>query len=175
VRPAVSLTLKPDDSLTVESELVTPDVIVVEKPSDLRELQTDEGWYAAGDDLFRVVTTDTALDKTLIEQGGNGTLSGEEVPKFLKLVDENGKALGEVDKNDVLKPLSVFGKTRENRAKVDGNADAISVVPLLVVRSPGGDEYEQSPDELKPFAANGGGFSRVDKGWVEVGSNGKRE
>ncbi len=70
VKPEVTLTLLPDDSLLVEPELVSTEGVVLPKPPSLEQTQEDDGWYAVGDDLIRVTTTHTPLDAMLISPAG---------------------------------------------------------------------------------------------------------
>jgi hypothetical protein len=168
VKPNVDLTLNQDDSLTIESELVTRAGVVLDKPADLDVLRAEDGWYAIGDDLVKVATTDTPLDDIIIGQRRASQLTGAQVPQVLKLIGQHAGQLGEIDKNPPLQPLQVFGDKTENRAKVDGDATTISIEPSLVFNSPQGRQYEQSPDATKRFAERGGGFARVEEGWIEM-------
>ena len=167
VKPEVTLTLRSDDSLVVEPALVSTGGVILRNPSDLEQLKKDEGWYADGDDLIRVTTTDTPLDSVLISPGESTTLTGSEVPKFLKLLQTHPKAVADVERNQPLQSLSVFGENTENRAKVDGDSESITISPVLVFHGPKGKPYEATSDGLKSFE-NDGGFTRVPEGWIEV-------
>jgi hypothetical protein len=67
--------LRSDDSLVIESELVSPEGVVLPKPSNLQQLREDDGWYSVGDDFLKVTTSDTALDKILISSEESQTLT----------------------------------------------------------------------------------------------------
>lgn len=168
VRPDVSLDLRPDDSLSVQSELHTANGIVVDKPQSLEPLKEDGGWYVARDDILRVDLSNTALDGMLVTEGGNGVLSGDSVPRFLKTLQQETKHVGSVEKNDPLKQLSVLTGKPENRARVDGNVDAVSISTSLVYSGTQGRQYEQAATDVQRFEQKGGGFQRVSEGWVEV-------
>ncbi len=167
VKPEVILTLLPDDSLVVEPELVSTEGVVFQRPPSLEQLKEDDGWYAVGDDLLRVMTTDTPLDALLISPGEGSTLTGQDVPNFLKLLQQHPNEVGDVEKNEPLQSLSVFGEATENRARVDGDSESISVSPVLVFHGPTGKRYEAKSDKLKRLEKNGG-FSRVADGWIDV-------
>ena len=151
VKPNVELKLQPDDSLRIESELVMPNGVVVAKPPRLEELRYDEGWFSIGDDLVKVITTGTSLDQVLIPQGSPDSLVGDDVPQFLKLIGKHRSQLGEVEKDLALEKLAVFGDKVENRAKVDGNSDSISVSPTLVFHGPQQRQYEGTPELVDYF------------------------
>lgn len=168
VKPDVSLELLQDDSLRVQSELNTPNGIVLDKPTSLDQLKEEDGWYAVGEDLLRVETSNTSLDRILITEGGNEVLFGDDVPRFLKLLQEESKHIRSVDKNEPLKDLSVFTSSPENRVKVDGNAEAISISTSLVYSGTQGRQYEQTATEVDRYEEKGGGFKRVSEGWVDV-------
>ena len=168
VKPNVELKLQPDDSLSIESELVMPNGVVVAKPPRLEELRYDEGWFSIGDDLVKVITTGTSLDQVLIPQGSPDSLVGDDVPQFLKLIGKHRSQLGEVEKDLALEKLAVFGDKVENRAKVDGNSDSISVSPTLVFHGPQQRQYEGTPELVDYFDKKGGGFQRVSDGWIEL-------
>jgi len=168
VRPEVSLVLNPDDSLVVDSSLVTADGVVVEKPEDLAVLKEDDGWFLVNHDFVKVMTTGTPLDEILIPKEGNGVLAGEQIPRFLKELQNQGTKLGAVEKNDLLKDLSVFPAKPEHVAKVDGDKDAIKIDTSLVFKGPKGAIYEQSPQEITELESSRGGFKRAREGWIDV-------
>jgi len=167
VKPEVSLELRADDTLVVHSELSTADGVVLEKPHSLDQLQDDGGWYVVNDDFLRVETSDSLLDDILVKDGGNRTLSGDEVPRFLKLIEQESKHVGAVEKNEPLKSLSIISDKPKNHAKVSGDAESVAVTPLLVYPGKQGREYENTTADLQPFAKDGG-FRRVPDGWIEV-------
>ena len=167
VKPDVSLELRTDDTLAVQSELSTADGVVLEKPRSLDQLIEDDGWYAVGDDFLRVETSGSLLDNILVKDGGNGTLSGDDVPRFLKLLQDESKHVGAVEKNLPLQSLSVASKALKNQVKVGGDAESISVTPSLVYPGKQGRQYENTIADMRPFAKDGG-FRRVPDGWLEV-------
>ena len=167
VKPDLTLTLRPDDSLVVESELVSPEGVVLPKPSNLEQLKEDDGWYAVGDDLLKVATTNTPLDQILVSSDSSQTLTGDSVPGFMKLLQKNPLAVGDVEKNAPLQGLSVFGESTENSVNVDGDAEALSVTPRLVFHGPQGQRFALTADQLKEFEKNAG-FRRAKTGWIEV-------
>lgn len=168
VKPDVTLRLTLDDKLEVKSELCTRDGIVLDKPANLGQLRQEDGWFSVGDDLLRVDTSNTPLDDILIAAGGNRTLADDDVPKFLKSLDQQSKHVGEVEQNDALNSLSVFSGKPEYRARVDGTAESITISPSLVYRGTEGRQYEQTSEDVQRFEQHGGGFRRVNEGWVEV-------
>jgi len=167
VKPDLTLTLRPDDSLVVESELVSPEGVVLPKPSNLEQLKEDDGWYAVGDDLLKVTTTDTPLDQILVSSDSSQTLTGDSVPGFMKLLQKNPHAVGDVEKNEPLRGLSVFGESTENSVNVDGDAEALSITPRLVFHGPRGQRFALTADQLKEFEKIAG-FRRAKAGWIEV-------
>jgi len=169
-KPDVSLELTPDDSLRISSQLVTSEGKVVGKPKDIQTLRDENGWHADGDDLIKVDLTHTPLDKVLLQEGGTGTLEGDEVPRFLKTLVAQSSHIGEVEKNDSLAGLSVFSASGSNRLNVTGDEEAISVEPKLTFTTPAGTAYTYSEQELPELEKNAGGFDRVQEGWIEVDS-----
>jgi superfamily II DNA or RNA helicase len=168
IKPDVRLALETDDSLRIHSELITANGIVVDKPRDLGQLQEDDGWYADGDDLLHVELSDTPLDNLLVAEGGASVLDGEDVPRFLKMLQEEATHVGSVEKNQPLKLLSVFSGKPKNCARVDGDESSISVSASLTFPHPEGREYEPTAEELLDIEQRGGGFKRVAAGWTEV-------
>jgi len=168
VKPEVKLELDEHDRLRVETELVTPDGVIVAKPKGIHEITEEEGWIAVGPDIFRAVTTGTDLDRVLSLAGGNRTLVGDEVPEFIERLDLFESKTAGIEKNARLQPLSVFGGSGENQAKVDGDGSSIDVATALVTRTPSGKAVEHSPEELKRIALKGGGYARGPEGWAKV-------
>ncbi len=167
VKPELTLTLRPDDNLVVESELVSPEGVVLPKPSNLEQLKEDDGWYAVGDDLLQVTTTNTPLDQIFVSSKSSQTLTGDAVPGFINLLQKNSRAVGDVHRNEPLQGLSVFGESTENAVNVDGDAEALSIAPRLVFHGPGGQRFGLTADQLKGFE-NEAGFRRENAGWIEV-------
>jgi SNF2 family DNA or RNA helicase len=167
VKPELKLTLGPDDSLVVESELVSPEGVVLPKPTSLEQLKADDGWYAVGDDLLKVTTTNSPLDQVLVSSNSSQTLAGNAVPGFLKLLQKNPQAVGDVERNEPLQGLSIFGESTENSVNVDGDAEALSISPRLVFFGPRGQRFALTADQLKEFE-NEAGFRREAAGWIEV-------
>lgn len=163
----LKLELRDDDSLTVRSELTTNSGVVIQKPPQLNELMRDEGWISAGDDLLKVETTGTPLDRVLVPEGGNGTLLGNDVPRFLSLLERNSARVGEVEKNDKLQKTSIITES-QTCVKVSGDGDSITVAPSMVFKSKQGAKYEKNADEIGKFDSHKGGYSRVTDGWLEV-------
>jgi superfamily II DNA or RNA helicase len=166
VRPELTLELRPDDSLVVGSELATDDGIIVGKPPGLERLKADEGWIAIGDDLLRSAPTGTWLDGILFSPN-KSTLNGDDVPRLLKDIEGHRQAVGQVEKNGPLRGLSVFGDRQENSAKVDGDAESISISPTLAFYDPTEGRHEETLADLERFE-KAGGYRRVAEGWIEV-------
>lgn len=140
-KPELTLTLHPDDSLVIESDLVSAEGVVLPKPSNLEQLKQDDGWYAVGDDLLRVITTNTPFDEILLSASSSHTLTGDAVPGFIKLLQTNSDAVGDVEKNEPLQKLSVFGERNEHSVNVDGDAETLSLDPRLVFHGPKGQRF----------------------------------
>jgi superfamily II DNA or RNA helicase len=170
-KPDVSLELTPDDSLRISSQLVTSEGKVIGKPKDIQSLRQEDGWHADGDDLVKVDLTHTPLDKVLLQDGGTGTLEGDEVPRFLKTLTAQSSHVGDVEKNEALAGLSVFSASGSNRLSVTGTEDYISVEPKLTFTTPAGTAYTYSEEELPDLEEKAGGFDRVQEGWIEVDSS----
>lgn len=166
IRPDVTLGLRPDDSLVVGAEFVTQDGIILRRPPSLERLKEDDGWYAVGDDLLRLPTTSGLLDRILISPHG-AILTGDDIPRLLKLIQDHPQAVGFVEKNEPLRGLSVFGDRWENRARVDGDAESISISKALAFYGPGGGQYEETLADVEGFEKSGG-YCRVAEGWIEV-------
>lgn len=171
VKPDLALELTSDDSLYVKSVLNTSSGIIIDKPQDVDQLHKDDGWYSLGDDLFRIETTGTFLDPILIAPAGIRTLEGDDVPLFLKALDDHTDKLGEVAKNSFLEDLAVYSDAPERVAKVDGDAESISITPSLVFRGKSGRRLQSTPQDLEHFEAKKGGFKRVSEGWIEVSAD----
>jgi hypothetical protein len=62
--------------------------------------------------------------------------------------------------------LAVFGGEAENRTKVDGDSDSISISPVMAFYDPDRRHREESLGDLGGFEE--GGYRRVEEGWVEV-------
>lgn len=170
-KPDVSLELTPGDSLRVSSQLVTSEGKVIGKPKDIQSLREENGWHVDGDDLIKVDLTHTPLDKVLLQEGGTGTLEGNEVPRFLKNLAAQSSHVGDVEKNQSLAGLSVFSATGSNRLNVTGTDDYISVEPKLTFATPVGTAYTYSEHEIPDLEKKAGGFDRVQGGWIEVESS----
>jgi len=166
VKPGLSLRLSPEDQLGVRSELTTAEGVVVEKPPSLEQLRRDEGWYSVGDDLFHLAPTGTPLDEVVLSQGEEVHLKGDDVPRFLKLLQDHRGKIAAVEEDGSLRGLAVFGDDAENCAKVDGDSESISVSPVMVFHDPDGRQREESLGDLEGF--QGGGYRRVEEGWVKV-------
>jgi superfamily II DNA or RNA helicase len=169
-KPDVSLELTPDDTLRISSQLVTSEGKVIGKPKDIQDLRQENGWHADGDDLIRVDLTHTPLDKVLLQEGGTGTLEGDEVPRFLKTLAAQASHVGEVEKDESLASLAVFSASGSNRLNVSGNEEFISVEPKLTFTTSAGVAYEYSEQELPELEKKAGGFDRIEEGWIEVDS-----
>jgi superfamily II DNA or RNA helicase len=166
VKPDVTLELRPDDSLVVSSEFADEDGIILGKPTNLDQLNEDEGWYAVGDNLLQLPTTGTQLDGILASADGT-VLNGDAIPRLLTLIQNHPQAVGQVEKNEPLRGLSVFGERWENRAEISGDAESISVSTSLAFPTSNGGRHEETRDSLKDLSSSGG-FRRVVDGWVEV-------
>ncbi len=171
--PDVTLTLGADDSLVVESTLVTRDGLVVGKPMSMEQLKSDDGWHNDGQDFIRVETTGTALDQILVQEGGNGRLSAENVPRFLEALEAKKSQVGQIERSSNLQPLEVFSGTPIHRADVIGDAEGIRVAPRLEYKSAAGRSYRR---ELAPAEATAKGqarYQRVNEGWLKVDGEGE--
>ena len=167
VKPRVTLTLNPDDTLNVASELLTDQAAVVAKPRDLEQLRRDDGWYLAEGNLLHVSTTNTDWDALLFTNQENGHLRGSSIPEFLKALGTCEEKLGRVEKNDALRDLLVYGEEFENLATVDGDQDSIRVSPKLVCLGKGRREHELTPEGLAALQRKGG-YQRIPEGWVDI-------
>ena len=167
VKPGLSLGLSPDDALVVKSELVTKDGIVVEGPQSLEGVRKDAGWYSVGDDLIHMELTGTPLDQIIVSRSEVARFNGDDVPRILKLLQEHGGSFADVEKDEVLRGLSVFVDRSEHRAKVDGDGESISIDPVMVFRGPEGSQYEEPLEALQDYE-DIGGYRRVIDGWIEI-------
>ncbi len=138
---------------------------MVEKPVDLEQLRRDEGWYIAGNDLLHLEATDDTLGNIITAPTGAVHLTGNSVPETLKAVEKYAGNLGHIEKSDNLQDLAVYGDARQQRLKVDGDADSIHVKPELVWFGKNKSEHEASPDDL---AATDTGYRRIPEGWIEI-------
>lgn len=168
VKPDVRMALGADDALHVHSDLVSESGVVVDKPASLDAIRRDGGWFSSGDDLYEVVTTNTGLDNLLIEARPDPVFRGEDVPRFLEFFDAYRGAVGDIEKNEDLKPLSVITNAPKNRAYVDGDREAISVEPTLVYEGNGGREYVQNAADIETLEQTRAGYRRVADGWVKI-------
>lgn len=166
VVPNVKLELQDDDSLKVQSELSTPNGIVVEKPGSLEQLRDDGGWYAVGENLLHVKMFSSPLDERLF--GENELLSGDDVPELLQEIENKEKHLGLIEKNERLDGVGVFHVSGENRFLVDGDRESISIMPRLVFRTTKGKEYEDDQTSCGKPEEGERKFRRVDDGWIHV-------
>lgn len=168
VTPRVMLTLNPDDTLDVQSELTTNQGTVVAKPVDLEQLRQDDGWYLAEGKLRHVPTTNTDWDGLLITAPADGHLTGTSVPQFLKALGTFEDKLGRIEKNDTLRDLAVYGEERENRVRVGGDQNSIQVSPKLVCFGKNRRAYELTPEDLAALPRKGG-YLRMSEGWIDIG------
>jgi hypothetical protein len=160
VKPRVTLTLNPDDTLDVASELATGQGTVVAKPVDLEQLRRDEGWYFAEGNLLHVSTTNTDWDGLLITDQEDSHLRGNSVPEFLKALGTCEDKLGRIEKNETLRDLAVYGEEHENLAAVDGDQNSIHVSPKLVCLGKDRREHELTPEDLAALQRKGG-YQRI--------------
>ena len=163
----VAASLNPDDTLTVLSEIVAPDGVVIEKPLDFEQLKQDEGWYSVGEDLVKLPITQSAIDQVLYVGAESATLAGESVPRFLKALDDHRAVVGDVEKNAALEQRSIFVDKLLNSVRVDGNAERITVSTARVFTGKEDQSYEVSPAEIEEFAEREG-YLWIDDGWVAV-------
>ena len=164
VKPRVTLTLNPGDTLDVQSQLMTDQGVVVAKPLDLEQLRQDEGWYVAEGDLLHVTTTNSDWDDILFTGEATNRLTGVSVPEFLKALGTFDGTLGHVEKNDTLRDLAVYGESHENRVTVDGDADSIRVSSGLVY-------YGKDRRTVRVDARRSGGPSKKP-GWLQADCRG---
>jgi hypothetical protein len=167
VKPRVTLTLNPDDTLDVASELATDQGTVVAKPVDLERLRRDENWYLAEGNLLHVSTTNTDWDGILITDQEDSHLRDNAVPEFLKALGTCEDKLGRIEKNDTLRDLAVYGEEYENLAAVDGDHNSIHVSPKLVCLGKGRREHELTPEDLAALQRKGG-YQRIPGGWIDI-------
>ena len=167
VKPRVKLTLNPDDTLDVASELATDQGTVVAKPVDLEQLRRDEGWYLAEGNLLHVSTTNTDWDGLLITDQEDSHLRGNSVPEFLKALGTCEDKLGRIEKNNTLRDSAVYGDEHENLATVDGDQHLIHVSPKLVCLGMGRCEHELTPEDLAVLQRKGG-YQRIPGGWIDI-------
>ena len=165
--PKVTLTLNPDDTLDVQSELATNQGTVVAKPVDLEQLRRDGGWYLAEEKLLHVPTTNTEWDDLLFTARNVGHLTGTFVPKFLKALGTVEKKLGQIEKNVTLLGMAVYGEEHENRATVDGDENSIQVLPKFVCIGKNRREHELTPEDLAVLQRKGGCL-RIAEGWIDI-------
>jgi SNF2 family DNA or RNA helicase len=168
VKPEITLTLNPDDSLEVASTLATAKGEVVEKPVSLEQLSKDDGWYLAGENFVHVETTGTDLDNTLLTQTGPTHFTGNSVPETLKKIDSSKRHLGPVEKSDNLKDLAIYGDKSQQQLRVDGDADAIHVRPTLVWLGKNKSEHELKPEDIPTSKDSPPGFRRIPEGWIAI-------
>ena len=168
VKPRVMLTLNPGDDLDVYSELITDQGVVVAKPLDLGQLRRDEGWFFADGDLLHVTTTNSDWDDILFTGEATNRLTGVSVPEFLTALGTFNGALGHVEKNDTLRDLAVYGKSRENRVTVDGDANSIRVSTRLVYYGKDRHQHELTPGDLTAIQKNQGAYQRIPEGWIYI-------
>ena len=168
VIPNVTLELQDDDSLKVQTELSTPNGVVVVKPGSLEQLRNDGGWYAVGENLLHVNVSNGPLDERLVEGVETELLSGDDVPELLQEVENSKPQFGLIEKNDRLENLGVFPVSGENRFLVDGDVESISIVPRLVFKASNGKEYEADRPTSGESEDVERKFHRVDDGWIHV-------
>jgi superfamily II DNA or RNA helicase len=167
VKPRVTLTLNPDDTLDVASELATDQGTVVAKPVDLEQLRRDEGWYLAEGNLLHVSTTNTDWDGLLITDQEDSHLRGNAVPEFLKALGTCEDKLGRIEKNGTLRDLAVYGEEHQDLAAVDGDQHSIHVSPKLVCLGKDRREHELTPEDLAALQRKGG-YQRIPGGWIDI-------
>jgi superfamily II DNA or RNA helicase len=169
VRPELKLELNEDDSLRVSAQLVTPKGIVVDKPTSLEDLRQNEGWFFAGDDLYRVEAPHGPVDAAVLTGTEPVALKGDDVPRFLQHAQADERRFAGIERNQRLAGLSIYGDQRESRLSVDGDSRSIHVEPALVFRGKDGAFHQPTPEAVRAAAANeGGGFVRVPEGWIHI-------
>ena len=168
VKPRVMLTLNPGETLDVDSQLMTDQGVVAAKPLNLEQVRQDEGWYVAEGDLLHVTTTNSDWDDILFTGEATNRLTDASVPEFLKALGTFDGTLGHVEKNDMLRNLSVYGQSHENRVTVDGDADSIRVSAGLVYYGKDRRQHELTPGDLAALQRSQGGYKRIPEGWIDI-------
>ena len=169
VKPQLTLRLNPDDTLDVQSHLATSQGVVVKKPVSLEQLRQDEGWFVADGDLCHAEPTNTSIDPLLFTTGTTARLlESQDVPEFIKAAETVAGKLGQVEKNDLLKGLAIYGNAPEHRAKVDGNENAIRVSTSLVCLGKDRCEHEFPDQAAATIDTDTPHFRRVPEGWIEI-------
>ena len=168
VKPQLTLRLNPDDTLDVQSQLATQQGVVVKKPVNLEQLRQDDGWFIADGNLYHAQPTSTLIDLLLFTTGTTTRLLNQDVPEFIKATEAVAGKLGHVEKNDLLKPLAIYGDAPEHRVKVDGDHNAIHVSTSLVYQGKDRREHEVSDQAAPLFDNDKPNFRRVPEGWIEI-------
>jgi superfamily II DNA or RNA helicase len=169
VRPELKLDLGEDDALRVSAQLVTPNGIVVDKPTSLEDLRQNDGWFIAGDDLYRVEGPHGPADAAVFTGSEPVVFNGDDVPRFLAHAQEHAKQFAGVEQNSRLAGLAIYGEQPESRLNVDGDSRSIQVEPALVFRGKGGALHQPSAEAVRDAAAREeGGFVRVPEGWIHI-------
>ena len=169
VKPELKLELNEDDALRISAQLATPKGIVVEKPTNLQDLQRNDGWFIAGDDLYRVETPANLIDAAILTDNEPVILKGDAVPRFLKHVQEHESRFAGIEKNQRLEGLSIYGSQHQNRLNVEGDKNSITVEPSLVFQGKGDHVYQPTQTRLRTAASKpDGDFARVPEGWIHI-------
>lgn len=168
VKPELELELREDDSLQINSRLVTPQGIVVEKPTSLAELSKDNGWYVANEDLYKVETAGELVDPLILSGSQPSSLDGDAVPRFLQEIARQETHFEAIEKNERLAGLNVYGDRHEDRLRVSGDHSSIHVDPALVYFGKCDQAYQPTPDGIKKAVRAGSGFDRIPEGWIEI-------
>ena len=171
VKPKVKLTMSPDGTLEVQSQLMTDQGVAVAKPLDLEQLRREEGWFFADGDLLHATTTNSVWDDILFTGETTNCLTGVSVPEFLTALGTFNGELGHVEKNETLRDLAVYSKSHENRVTVDGDANSIRVSTGLVYFGKDCHQYELTPADLTALQKTQGGYKPIPEGWIYVDSS----
>ena len=169
-KPDISLTLEPDDSLTVQSQLVTSEGLVIPKPTNIETLKRDDGWHAAHGDLVKIDLTNTLLDDLVIADGGQRTIPSHETPHVIEAVQTHAEVLGFVEKNSPLAPLSVVTPTLSQQLQVSGDAKRITVEPQMTLGTARGWNQHYSEAAVDELTQSGRSFERGQHGWLKIDS-----
>jgi superfamily II DNA or RNA helicase len=115
---------------------------------------------------IETVKPDVSLD--LQDDDSLRMMSEDDAACFCKALQEESNRVRSVENSPHLQDLKAFCEKLENRVKVDGSGESISVSTSLVYSSTIGNQYELTPADLERFEKQGGGVQRVSDGWIDV-------
>ena len=164
----VNAVLDDTDALDISTRLLTDDGREVPRPKDLDLLRESDGWMAAGDEVFHVPASNFDLDFELLQSAEPLQLRGNDVPGFLKRINEPVEKAFRIQRNPRLKGLRVIDGVAHSTLCVVGDQTGIHVDPMIRVEAADGNMHDVSDRAIMALSTDDDAYIRSPEGWVTV-------